>query len=129
MKEQESLIKMKSDAGEFIPAQRSIGNNTIINTGKELMNAGVYNFISGNTALNYAAAFNFNRKESDLNCYSSDELKAESAKLKIDLFANDKEDLSQAINIYNAGTPLWKYCIMLVLLFIVLEILLLKYWK
>jgi hypothetical protein len=42
---------------------------------------------------------------------------------------SDQVDITSSISTMNDGKLLWKYCIILVLLFLALETLLLKFWK
>lgn len=77
-------------------------------------------------------AFNYDRKESDLAAFASDALEAEYAAAGLGLvsvldaskpgFANTLTELSE-------GKKYWKYCIILCLLFLALEVLIVRLWK
>jgi hypothetical protein len=77
-------------------------------------------------------SFNFNRKESDLNCFTSEELK----ELLVDKNFNNfniletgTQDLKQSLMEIEQGKKLWKLCIILALLFLAVEGLLLRFMK
>jgi len=93
---------------------------------------------AGNYLLNYkdvsrmGISFNYNRKESDLSCYDKTEL-SELIKQKnlknINIIDARQETITSAITKINQGFVLWKYCIIFALLFLAVEIILLRYWK
>jgi len=93
---------------------------------------------AGNYSLNYrdietsGLAFNYNRKESNLKCFNEEELKdiIKDKKLEnISVINSQKETIGSAISKINQETLLWKFCIILALIFLALEILLLRLWK
>jgi len=72
---------------------------------------------------------NYNRKESDLQFLSNDELKKAVSPLKIKVIEYANRDLGEIAADQHLGLPLWKVSVIFVLLFITLEIVLLKFWK
>ena len=72
---------------------------------------------------------NYDRKESDLTFLSNDQLQKLSSPLKVKVITNSDRDLGAFITGQKLGLPLWKVSVIFVLLFIALEIALLKLWK
>ena len=97
----------------------------------QIKNAENYDLNAGN-ALVAVESFNFNRKESDLSVYSPTELTEISSKYgnsKINVIETEGKDLSHSIVQLNEGKRLWKYCIILVLVFLAIEILLIRFFR
>ena len=77
-------------------------------------------------------AFNYNRRESDLRFFSEAELEekiADKANSGWQLYTSSVPDLQKSLTLENKGRPLWKYAIIAALLFLFIEILLIRYWK
>ena len=77
-------------------------------------------------------AFNFDRKESDLRYYNNRELedKFEILQLKNASLVGDVEsNFSEIFDELQNGKQLWKLFIMLALLFILVEVLIARFWK
>jgi len=126
----ESLLKMKSDAGEFIPAQRPLGRTVMLQAGQNLPNDGIYQITAPqNPQPLQLAAFNYSRRESDPTALDAATLSNYAKQYKFELYQNQRADLSQAVKEREQGIPLWKYCVVLALLFMLTEVLLLKFWK
>ena len=123
------IYRMKGVSREFIPAQRPLGNQLMINFGNEIRDAGFYNLYLPDSANNYWLGFNFNRMESNLSLLNTDEIKVQAERIKAQIISNVDSDISVLVSEMNRGIALWKYCIMLALLFIATEILLLRFLK
>ena len=123
------IYRMKGVSREFIPAQRPLGNQLMINFGNEIRDAGFYNLYLPDSANNYWLGFNFNRMESNLSLLNTDEIKVQAERIKAQIISNVDSDISVLVSEMNRGIALWKYCIMLALLFIAAEILLLRFLK
>jgi hypothetical protein len=116
---------------DIIPENRLINNKTIISVHEQMQNAGNYSLTSGNKNLSFIS-FNYDRKESDLTCYDAGELKTlieKNTNANITLLDSENKNLTHAIAQMSEGIRLWKYCVMLVLLFIAAEILLIRFMK
>jgi hypothetical protein len=74
-------------------------------------------------------AFNFNKKESDLDFYSADEIKDMAGNVPNVhvLEASDEIAIKKIFSPDNTGTQLWKYCLILCLVFALTEILLIRF--
>jgi hypothetical protein len=124
------LINLK-EKFDIIPESKIYNNATILSVHDQIKNAENYDLNAGN-ALVAVESFNFNRKESDLSVYTPTELTEISSKYgnsKINVIETEGKDLSHSIAELNEGKRLWKYCIILVLVFLAIEILLIRYFR
>jgi hypothetical protein len=79
-----------------------------------------------------ALAFNYDRKESDLRYFEQDELqdKIETAQLKnAQVVQNADRNFSEIFDEIQNGKQLWKWFILLALLFIFTEAAIIRFWK
>jgi len=125
----ELIYKIKGSEGEFIPEQKSIGNKVILTINKQITKSGFYHLVlKDNTPLE-SYAYNYDRRESDLSYYNTDEIaELGGADLNI-LEVNNNTNLTAMIGERNQGIVLWKWCLILVLIFLALEALILRFWK
>jgi hypothetical protein len=122
--------KLDSDF-EFIPEIRSSGAQLLLYPHDQVKEAGHYNILLGNQVI-HGAAFNYNRRESDLNCYAPVDLEKElkqSGLKDFRVFQKIKTPLTKQILEMNQGTPLWKIFIILTLVFLAMEITLIRLMK
>ncbi len=94
-------------------------------------NAGYY-FVKNKNEIIASLSFNYDRSESNLSCFSPDELK-ERVKLlnleKASVLDNLKSNFSEILQEIHRGKQLWKWCLILALTFIVIEVLIARFWK
>ncbi|MBL7883487.1 MAG: hypothetical protein JNL69_05425 [Bacteroidia bacterium] len=129
----ESVLKIVSvnNAIEVIPETKVAEYKIHMNVHNQVSQADNFNVKSGKDII-AGLSFNFNRLESDLRCLTESELMAtiETASyLNYTVIENTEKSLKNIIAEYDYGTKLWKFCIILALLFIAIEILLLRYIK
>ncbi|MFZ7113981.1 MAG: vWA domain-containing protein [Bacteroidota bacterium] len=116
---------------DIIPESKIYNNATVLSVHDQIKKAENYDLNAGN-ALVAVESFNFNRKESDLGVFSPSELTELSSKYgnsKINVIETEGRDLSHSIAQLNEGKRLWKYCIILVLVFLAIEILLIRFFR
>ncbi len=128
-KDGETVYKMKGSSEEFIPEQRKIGTKVILGVNNQIKEAGFYNLFFEEEDVREKFAFNFDRKESDLDYYTEDELRAKTGGPIQVLEANAETDFTQFIGERSRGIVLWKWCLILALIFLALETLILRLWK
>ena len=128
----ENVFKIKGeDAFEIIPENRIIDLQPTIFVHDQIKNAGNYNLLAGFENIS-GISFNYDRKESDLSRYSPDELISlyEKSNLKnFSLIDTGAKDITKVLAEIVHGKKLWKWCILLVLLFLAIETALLRWWK
>jgi hypothetical protein len=127
---QSPVLQNKLTLKEFIPAIVKQEGNQIQMSIDENMDAGLYVVNVGDNEIG-GVAINYNLTESDLTCYTSDELKtliAQSGMKKYNLLNEKNGDLSTAIAELDSGKPYWKLFIFIALFFILLEASIIRLW-
>lgn len=113
---------------DAIPEQRALGNKMLININNAAVQAGFYHLQLPNAKDSTGIAVNYDRSESALEYWSLDDLKKNS-KIKNAEWLSGKTNSADYINEMQHGIPLWKVCIILALLFLLVEILLIRFMK
>jgi hypothetical protein len=125
----EMVYKLKGKAEEFIPQQRAIGDKMVLGIGEEVKEAGFYKlFLEANKPLN-TFAFNYDRKESNLQYFNDSDLKAIGGAALDVIGSNAATNFKALIGERSKGTVFWKICVILVLIFLGIEVGLLRFWK
>lgn len=129
----ENVYRLKSSGSnfEYIPEHKQIDSKIRLYVNNELNEAGNYQ-VNVDKEVVQGVSFNYNRSESDLTCYTANQLKElleKQANSKMDLIEPAKKSLTQLLKQAEQGTQLWKLCIILALLFLGAESLLLRYMK
>ena len=123
------VYKLKGQGKEFIPEQRVIGAKVFLGVNNQVRDAGFYTLFLKEAEPLGAYAFNYDRRESVLDYYSPDalrELLGEQANI---INIADTAVLTARIEEQSQGTPLWRWCLILALVFLAGEVLLLRLWK
>ncbi len=116
---------------DVIPAHRSTGNGTVVSLNNQVVMAGIYELQSAGKIVSMPS-FNFNRDESVMRFRDADALNEMIEKLRLKNIAvvtSSDATFTAGFTFMNEGIRLWKYCIILVLIFLAIEILLLKFWR
>ena len=115
----------------LVPVNTITGRKTRLEFGNQITDDGHY-LVENDGNVIAAMAFNFNRKESDLRYFSSNELKAnfndhqlKNATVVEEIERNFSEILEEIQN----GRQLWKWATLMALLFILAEVLIARFWK
>ena len=120
-------VKIKHDQGQEIFAKlKKIGGEQILSIDTDISKDGFYKLINGESEL-FAYAINVDRKESNLAYYTLNELESFSQKRNIILTPIDA-NMGLDKNIESSSISLWKVCLILALLFLLIEILILKFF-
>lgn len=123
------LITLKGKT-EVTPAQRLINKRVLVDLSGLDLEAGHYQAIVGNDTIS-SVAFNQTESESTLKVINADELKVFFGD-KADVYTLRSNTASEMANVLREnyqGSSLWKYALMLALLFLLSEVLLLRLWK
>lgn len=119
------LVRNDFDA---IPEQKAVGNKMLININNAITQAGFYTLKLPNAKDTTTIAVNYDRSESVLEYWQMDELKKNST-LKNAEWLKENTGNADYINELQHGMPLWKVCIILALLFLLTEVLLIRFMK
>jgi len=130
IKRDESPVHIIGNGVDFIPKQQYIQNQLQINLSASIKSAGHY-AISRNNKRIQSISFNYKRDESNLESYEVNEIKEKAKILGLNFVVIDKDinQLEKTINEFDKGTALWKYFIILALVFLGVEISLLRFLK
>jgi hypothetical protein len=116
---------------EFIPEHRNAAGNTEIFVDRELQLAGNY-MLNFGTEPQAALAFNYDRNESDNRALSADlvaEQLEESGFFNWTLLNGDMESIAAGAGELNDGKRMWLTMIVWALIFLAVEVLLIKFWR
>lgn len=125
----EEPIKLVGDQ-ELIPAQTNTGRGVLLELPRFRISPGFYQVMANKDTLDLVA-FNLNREESLLDQFSATEMNGLSAgNSRVSVFrADSAEAFGSEIKERYLGTALWKYCLILALVFLLVEVLLLRFLK
>ena len=115
---------------EIVPPQRRVGDRFFLEMPKFSMNSGFYSVQYQKDTLNLLAV-NLDKSESDLSQYGPDEIRQLfGGGDHVTMFQSTSlESFSNEIKERYLGTPLWKYAIILALLFLMAEVLFIRFLK
>ena len=119
---------MELEQGEIVlcTVDRIAGTTVFVNTGVEL--AGNYTLTNQKSSI--GLAYNYNRLESDLKTYSNEEIQHEIEVNSLNAeLVSSTGSVKTVLSELNTGKRYWKYCIILALLFLAIEIALIKLLK
>ncbi|MBN2756981.1 MAG: BatA and WFA domain-containing protein [Bacteroidales bacterium] len=125
-------IKNSENNFDFIPNTVNSKNNIKITMLDEITKEGNY-FLTNNGDTISGLSFNYDRKESEVYFYTNDEilnLIKQNKLINTQILSSKQDNLNSELNeLKNERTDLWKIFIILSLLFLVIEILLIKLIK
>ena len=123
------IYKMGGETGEFIPEQRKMGSRMTLGINNQIKLAGFYNLYLNPQEVQDKFAYNFDRKESKLSFYSIDDLRGMLGEEPVIIDGTYARDFNNLITAEKKGSPLWKWCLILTLAFLLAETLLLRLWE
>lgn len=116
---------------DIIPKTKIVNGQLVIFTQNQISDPGFYRLVFKSKPL-LALAFNYNRLESDLNFYTTGDLEKSIEEKHLTSFkvlTAGEKSLTSGIQEISGNTRLWKLFIILTLLFIAIEIALIKLLK
>ena len=116
---------------EMIPAFKNLNSTITISTDKSISKSGNYT-VNSNGRIIKGIAFNYDRTESDLDTPGPAELEKmiiSSGLPDVKVITATNRSLSSVITEMNKGFQLWKIFIILALIFLLGEVILLRFWK
>ncbi len=123
----EIIYKVKGEE-EFIPGQTNRGNTTLITFNNMVSKSGFYNITLQDKVVK-GLAFNYDRIESNLEHMTPKELKDRYGASTNILDNTLNADLTTIIKEKDQGVTLWRWFLILALVFLAIETLLLRFWK
>jgi hypothetical protein len=127
--EKDNVYHIKNNTIDIIPRLRNTNNSTTIFINSEIKTAGNYTLENNKTKI--GLAYNYNRSESDLAYLSSTDIDEiiNSSSINAQYIDLENGTIQSALIDLNIGKKYWKYCIILALLFLAVEIILIKIFK
>lgn len=127
------VLKIQSEDPPFeiIPHVSTIQNQTYLNTGLQITKAGNYRVLANDETIAHIS-LNYDRKESQLAMYTTAELEEIIQKngwKNVSILTPNIKTFAKDIQQQQNGIPLWKYCILLTLFFLLLETIFLRFLK
>ncbi len=124
----DNVLKLVKDQEEIIPAQRFRGNEVIIDLPKQNIKAGFYNVFYQEEKLG-TLSFNSGSDESQLEQWEIKALRSQFASADHVTIFNSKtaDSFSKELKDKYQGVPLWKYALILALIFLLAEVLLIRF--
>ena len=122
------IFKLRKGEMEIIPEQRIVGQDLIFEIPQNTLSPGFYDLVLDNTRKGIISV-NADKKESILENYTIEELEnlfSRYPNVKVKGVEN-VNSLSKSIKEEQFGISLWKYCLFLALIFLLTEILLIKF--
>lgn len=121
------ILTLENDNKKITPDQRISGKSLVMEVPKDELSAGNYQLKMGDQVLG-TLAFNQSESESSVQRYSADELqKLADAPHIYFINASEAIDVDRELTSGIKGIELWKYALMLSLLFLFAEIILIRY--
>jgi hypothetical protein len=123
----QDIFKLVQEDQELIPGQRISGNNLVIEIPKNTVNPGIYQ-LELDEESQTMMAFNREKSESVIAQYAMEDLRSTLGNREnVTIFTSvDEEGFSQSVKNKKFGVPLWKYAVILALIFLMAEILLIR---
>jgi uncharacterized protein YpmS len=124
------VYKVKDDKNEIIPGQSPVGNQIHLSMGGQIKNDGIFDLLLDSETVG-KIALNYDRKESDMSHLSESELEdlnTQNPSFKL-ISDTQQANLSGSITEKDKGIVLWKWFVILALLFLAAETLLIRLLK
>ncbi len=126
--DREELIRLKKEGQEVIPSQRYIGDKLLLEIPRHELTSGLYDLRVGDRYIT-TLAFNTDKRESVLDQIPEEELLQifeEIPHLKI-FNTGDIDNFGKELKENYMGKPLWRYALILALIFLLAEVLFIRF--
>ena len=123
--EKDKVLKISNAKNSFIPLQQKFLNKVRIITKEQPLKSGFYSVLKNNDTI-LKLAYNYPKEESLLNFMDLNELKKQHKNITV---SNSIADIFKEINKKNEVHWLWKWFLALAIVSLLLEILILKFYK
>ena len=125
----ELVYKIKGTSEEFIPEQTVIGPKVLLGINGQIREAGFYDLFLKEDEILSKYAFNYDRKESEMANLNNEDLRNISGEFIKVIDNSAAASLTPIIGERSHGIVLWRWCLILALIFLGLETLLLRLWR
>ncbi len=125
----EQIYQLRGTSKEFIPEQRIARSKVVLNVNNQVEEDGIYELSLESDEILHQYAFNYDRQESNLTYYNADDLVRQVGDRMTILDETAEANFEQLIGERSRGVVLWRWCLILALVFLGIEVLLLRLWK
>lgn len=119
------ILKLTKDAFETIPDLRQNDNVSLLYIADQIKQAGNYELLKNDSLLT-VLSFNEQGSESDLSYANDEKIRESFPDQAIELMNPKSDSLTNEVKAINQGTSLWKFCLILALIFFAAEILIIR---
>lgn len=129
--EETLLLKGDQQGFEIIPEHKNIDSQLEVMFHNQIKKAGNYHLFRSKEAI-MDISFNYNRIESKLDFYTTDDIKkqiTDNQLTNFKLIESKNKQLGLLIKEINQGIKLWKLFVLLALIFLLGETILIRFWK
>ena len=123
------VYKLKGASEEFIPEQTVIGSKVLLGINGQINEAGFYDLFLKEEELLEKYAFNYDRKESEMANLNTTDLRDVTNDFIKVIDNTAAASLTPIIGERSRGVILWRWCLILALIFLGVETLLLRFWR
>ncbi|MCB9262036.1 MAG: BatA domain-containing protein [Flavobacteriales bacterium] len=127
IKNRQGEVKLVGEKAEWVPVLNGQSSSQFVDAGFDDLSAETLKLMAGDS-LFQLVSFNYSREESGNEFYEADELQELLPGAKITKVENAASFVNQTIGEMQFGKQFWKLCIILALIFLAIEILLLRFW-
>lgn len=124
----EGVYKISNNEFEYIPSQRPAGKKIILGLNNQVFNDGIFD-IKNSLSVLAKIAFNYNHQESDLIFANASEIEQAFAKSNVQILNENIANIKSQIKQVKQGIVLWKLCLIFALIFLLLEIIFIRFIK
>lgn len=128
----DQIIRVSApDSMVWIPRQRNLGGISQFSLAESPLHPGHHRLFSDDSTIAYVSV-NLNRLESRLQSWNQDEMNRELLSVGFNensTFTTADIGMKGADKMVNPGSMLWKWFVLMTLLFLLFEILILRFWK
>lgn len=124
----DKVLKFQHNGQEFLPEQRVIGDKVILGINNQIKESGFYRLSKEGADTLGVFGYNYDHLESNLSFLSNEELANRVPDYHI-MDALEVANLSDTIQQLDNGKVLWRWGLIAALIFLALEILLIRFWK
>ena len=120
-------LRLMSDNFEVIPEIRQNMEKTRLYMADQIKKSGFYDLKQADSLIS-VISFNDNRIESDMHYDDNSELTKLINSQQLVLLDPEKDAIGTLVSVKNNGTELWKLCLILSIIFLAIEILLVRFY-
>lgn len=125
---QSETIEVRSKNQSFIPSFKQSGDMLNLYLYDQISDAGFYQIYENDKKI-ADFAMNYSRQESDVSIWSPNELKEMIIGNTVFINSEQMASMGQFIQEFDRGKVFWKYCLIFAVVFLILESLLLRFFK